>query len=82
MHELAGEVEALPRRVVHLRGRPVVGDRSSGEVADRDADVLVTEVEADRERRVGNEREEDRRPAGHPWAFLGLLVLLDHPGLA
>ena len=59
-----GEVEALGRGVVDLGRRPVVDDRLAGEVADGDADVLVAEVEADRERGVGDEREQDRRAAG------------------
>ena len=67
-HELVGEVEALDRGVVDLGGRPVVGDELAGEIADRHADVLVAEVEPDREAGAGDEREQHRRAPGGPRA--------------
>ena len=71
-HELVGEVEALGRRVVDLGGREVLGHELAREVADRDADVLVAEVQADGEPGAGHEREQHRRaPAGARAAATG-----------
>ena len=78
-----GEVEALDRRVVDLAGDQSSATGSAGEVADGDADVLVADVEADRERGVGDEREEDRgRPVIRGPRLVGRAVLLDDAGPA
>ena len=68
-HELVGEVEAGGRRAVHLGLGPVIGDELSREVAERRADVLVAEVEADRERRPRREPDLERRPPCRPRAL-------------
>jgi hypothetical protein len=60
-HELMREVEALDWRVVDLGGRVVVHDRLARQVAQRHANVLVAEVEPDRERGARDERQQQGR---------------------
>ena len=76
LNELAGEVEARLRRVVDRGARPVLGHRAAGEVAERGADVLVAEVEADRERGAGRERDAQRRAPHRPPVAVRLRALL------
>ena len=63
-NELVCEIEALRRRVVDLRGREIVHDRVTRQIADGNAYVLVAKVEADGERGIGDERKQHRRAAG------------------
>ena len=62
--------------MVDLGGRPFIDDRLAGEVAHGDADVLVAEIQADRERGARNEREQHRWApgSGDHAAFAALLA--------
>ena len=77
--QLLGEVHRLVRGVVDVDRGELVAEQLAGEVADRDAQVLVAHVDADRERRARDERHQ------HRWAAAALarrvvLELLDDPG--
>src|SRR5207247_528608 len=80
-YQLLREVQALDRGMVDVGRRPVVDDGLAGEVADRDTDVLVPEVEPDRVGGAWDERERGGRAARAARARVaGALVLLDDPG--
>src|SRR5438094_474975 len=76
------EVEAGGGCVVHRRYGIVVDDEFSGQVADRDAHVVVSEVEADRESGIADEREQLWWSAcAALLRWVGRRMLLDDPPL-
>src|SRR5215471_17041919 len=50
LSQVVCQIQRLGRSVVDVRPGPLLGDRLAGEVANGDADVLVADVDADRER--------------------------------
>ena len=78
LDELERDVEALVRGVVGVERDGALGEDRRGQVGDRDAQVAVAEVDAERGAGGGVEREQDRRaPALLAVRRAGLLALDD-----
>lgn len=84
LDQVVCRVQRLARSVVDLRSRPFLGDQFAGEVADGDADVLMADVGANRERGTRHEREQGGRAAGvaGPRAIIRGIVLANEMGPA
>jgi hypothetical protein len=68
---LRGGVEPLDRQMVHIDRLPALGEDGVREVADRDGDVAVAEVDADDRARGRRQRDQ------HGWAaYLRALLLV------
>ena len=81
LDELLREIESRSRRFVDAL-LPAAGEDLTREIADRGADVPVTEVESDRERRAWRERDVQRRTAHRAWRIRRTVgLLLDDPSV-